>query len=115
MGLGWRLADWLRSQGHQAEHLSELGLERAIDLDILELAQRSKAVVLTSDRDFGQILATQQRSSPSVILFRLSNYRLEIVQARLASALEQFSSRLEEGCILSIDDRLIRFRMLPIS
>lgn len=114
MGLAWRLADWLRSQGHQAEHLVELGLERASDLEILELAQQNGAVVLTCDRDFAQILANQQRASPSVVLFRLSNYRFELVQARMAAALEQFSTRLEEGCILSIGDRLIRFRRLPI-
>lgn len=114
MGLGWRLANWLRSEGHEAEHLSELGLEKASDLEILELAQRNKAVVLTCDRDFAQILASQQSASPSVVLFRLSSYRFEIVQAHTATVLEQFASGLGEGCILSVSDRLIRCRRLPI-
>jgi len=66
---------WLRSQGHDAIHLHEEGLDRLTDPEILEKARWEGRVLLTHDLDFSQLLALSKAASPSVIVFRLADMR----------------------------------------
>jgi predicted nuclease of predicted toxin-antitoxin system len=63
------LADWLRQQGHDAVHVSDLGLAKALDVEILEFAHREQRVVITADLDYPRLLALAQVEGPGLILF----------------------------------------------
>jgi predicted nuclease of predicted toxin-antitoxin system len=65
-----RLAELLRGDGHDAVHTLELGLERAADDELIELASLQDRVIVSGDTDFGALLALRDRRSPSVVLFR---------------------------------------------
>ena len=75
MGVALRIVEWLREDGHDALHLREEGLHRLPDGDIFEKAAAEGRIVLTFDLDFGEIVASSGRRTPSVILFRLHNTR----------------------------------------
>jgi len=47
------LAALLRAEGHTVTHASEISRARADDAEILELAGREEAVLVTRDGDFG--------------------------------------------------------------
>ena len=46
----------LREHGYDVKDIRDYGLRGAEDEEIYEFAQKEKAVVLTGDRDFGNIL-----------------------------------------------------------
>ena len=52
-----RLAALLREHGHDAVHTLELGLERALDEDLLAMAAAEGRVIVSGDTDFGTLLA----------------------------------------------------------
>lgn len=114
MGISMRTVEWLRDQGHDAVHLSEEGLQRLPDEEILVKARVEGRILLTMDLDFGYLLAVSKAKLPSVILFRLSDERSEVVNGRLADVFAQPESGLEAGAIISVNERVFRIRRLPI-
>jgi predicted nuclease of predicted toxin-antitoxin system len=114
MGVSKRVVDWLRSEGHDALHLREQGLQHLPNGQIFAKAHQEQRVVLTFDLDFGEILAASAGKTVSVVLFRLRNTRTEHVIARLQAILSQSSHELEQGAIVLVEDRRHRVRKLPI-
>ena len=114
MGVSASTVRSLRASGHDAAHVSELGMKTARDDDILALALHEQRVVLTFDLDFGDILAASHGQSPSVIIFRLSSARPEHVNARLQRVLGEASAALDGGAIVVVEDERHRVRKLPI-
>lgn len=105
---------FLRSLGYDAVHLYEEGLYPLDDAAILQKARREGRVLLTHDLGFGELLASTGASLPSVVIFRLSDMRPQSVNAHLVTLLNQFSRELEQGAIVSVTERRIRLRLLPI-
>lgn len=69
-GLSPATAVLLRSDGWDALHVIEAGLDRADDLEILNFARRDKRVCITLDHHFHAHLALAQMAGPSVIFVR---------------------------------------------
>lgn len=57
MGIAQSVSIWLKSLGHDAVHLNDEGLFKLPDNFILEKAVKENRVILTTDMDFGQLLA----------------------------------------------------------
>ncbi|MGA9348058.1 MAG: DUF5615 family PIN-like protein [Anaerolineae bacterium] len=114
MGISPDTVSFLRDLGYEGVHLHEEGLDRLPDFDILLKARREGYVLLTSDLDFGELLAHGGEALPSVVIFRLSNMRPESINLHLAEVIERFGTDLERGVIASVTDRRIRVRQLPI-
>lgn len=60
----------LEEYGHVAVHASDLGLFRATDQELMELARQTDRIIITADLDFPQLLALSGAASPGLILFR---------------------------------------------
>ena len=109
-----RVAATLVEAGHDAVHVSEVGLLSADDTTIAALASTERRIVVTSDSDFGTIARTGG-ASPSVVLLRHLNdtppeRQAEIVQAALAAS----SGDLVVGAIVTVSKGRLRVRSLPI-
>jgi predicted nuclease of predicted toxin-antitoxin system len=113
MGISGHTVAWLRERGHDAVHLRDRDMQRATDTQAMALAAREGRIILTMDLDFGYLLSVSQQHLPSVILFRLSDERPSVVNARLAEILDRCTDALESGAILSVRDQDIRVRTLP--
>lgn len=114
MGLAVRVAEWLRDEGHDASHLEEAGLQRLSDHDIFALAARERRIVITTDLDFGEILARSRQASTSAIVFRLAWPRTVWVIERLARVLGAAGPALHQGAIILVEETRYRVRRLPI-
>jgi predicted nuclease of predicted toxin-antitoxin system len=114
MGVSQRAVDWLRTNGHDAIHLRDEGLQRLPNGEIFQKAAIENRIVLTFDLDFGEILAGSVGQIISVILFRLRNTRTDFVIQRLAEVLNSSSADLSQGAIVILEDGRHRVRKLPI-
>lgn len=115
MGISPLTVTFLRERGHEAVHLHEQALDRMPDEKIIEKARAENAIILTSDLDFGDLLALSRAELPSVIIFRLEPPMTATkVNAKLTAILQDYMTVLEQGAILSVSEERIRVRTLPI-
>jgi predicted nuclease of predicted toxin-antitoxin system len=114
MGISLRTVALLRDLGHDAVHLYEQGLGRLSDPDILRKARDGGRVLLTHDLDFGELMAASGANLPSVVVFRLRDMRPDGVNAHLREVVTEYHEMLEKGVIVSVGERQIRLRSLPI-
>jgi predicted nuclease of predicted toxin-antitoxin system len=61
----------LRNRGHSVTYIAEFGPGTADD-EVLRMASSAGAVLLTADKDFGELIFRQHRLSSGVVLMRLS-------------------------------------------
>jgi len=109
-----RVADWLRSEGHDAVHLRDQGLYRMPNREIFEKAFSEDRIVLTSDLDFGEIAAALRGTAGKVLLLRLQNSRAANVIRRLSSVLPRVERDLAAGAVVIVEESRHRVRPLPI-
>jgi hypothetical protein len=64
-GISPRTVKFLLEQGHDVVHVRDIGMQRANDTEILELARSQDRIVLTFDLDFGDLLALGLKDKPS--------------------------------------------------
>jgi predicted nuclease of predicted toxin-antitoxin system len=114
MGISPRSAAFLRGLGHDAVHLHDEGLDRLSDTNILTAALEEGRVVLTHDLDFGDLMAASKAQLPSVVIFRLRNMSADHVDHYLRILLANYQDRLVAGVVISVTEREIRIRSLPI-
>lgn len=114
MGISPRTVAFLRGQGHDATHLIEEGLERLPDAEILRKARNENRIILTHDLGFGELVAASRAQLPSVVTFRLKNMRPDNVNQHLSAVLARHGDDLERGAIISVTERQIRSRLLPL-
>ncbi|MCF8504549.1 MAG: DUF5615 family PIN-like protein [Caulobacter sp.] len=87
------LVDWLVEQGHDATHVSELGLRSSTDRTIREAAFSSDAVVISKDSDFVRI----RRPKDRVLWLRGGNLRRALFMPRFIEAWPDAIRALEAG------------------
>lgn len=108
------LAQRLRQEGYDALHVRELGLAAAPDPLIFDRAASEDRVIVSSDTDFGALLASRSHTKPSVILFRRQDHRptgqIEVLLANLAAV----QTDLDRGAVVVFEDARVRIRRLPI-
>jgi predicted nuclease of predicted toxin-antitoxin system len=114
MGISPATVKFLRELGHEASHLHEQHLDRMPDPEILAKARVEGAILLTSDLDFGELVAASGEQLPTVIIFRLKDMQPENVNSHLQKILEDHVNDLEQGSVLSVSENRIRVRKLPI-
>lgn len=95
--------------------MTDVGLLRASDDEILELAARNAYVVITADTDFPMMLALRGADRPSVVLLRQVSELSREEHARLLTAnLPLVSADLDGGAIVSLSPVRLAVRNLPI-
>jgi len=114
VGISARVVHWLRQNGHDAVHLSELGLHRLSDQLVFEKAWIDGRTILTFDLDFGEIIALSADRVISVVLFRLNNTTTPFVIQRLELVLAEATEALGTGAIVVVEDARLRIRRLPM-
>lgn len=79
------LARWLTAQGHEAQHVIDMGLGEATDADIWQHAVDTAAVIVTKDEDFA-LRAQLREGGPQVVWVRYGNVRRAELLRRFAAA-----------------------------
>jgi len=78
----------LRQSGYQVWYVAEMG-PGISDETVLDLANREEAILLTADKDFGELVFRQERMTGGIILIRLAGIspvrKAEIVASALGA------------------------------
>ena len=114
MGIAPSTGRHLRASGHDVVHLLEEQLACLPNDQIVAKAQEEGRAIVTHDLDFGRIVALSGRSVPSVVTLRLGDMTPARVNVALDTALRAAGRSLEKGALVTITDRGIRVRVLPI-
>jgi predicted nuclease of predicted toxin-antitoxin system len=105
----------LAETGHDVVHVRDLGMQRAGDPEVLDLARRDDRVLVSADTDFGTLMAQGGATRPSVVIFRRATGRRPVAQAGLLIAnLPAMAEALDEGSVVVLEEARLRLRRLPI-
>jgi len=113
-GLAPHTAAILRRNGFNAVHVSELGMEQAEDIQIMEKARIDERVCVTLDHDFHAHLAMTGHGRPSVVLLRVQGLDAQGQADLIRLVYAQCEAALSEGAVVSADRESIRVRRLPL-
>ena len=110
-----RVSEGLKKAGHDSVHLRDLGMQSAVDAVVFKTAAAEDRILVSSDTDFGTLLAVKREAKPSCILFRRSsgNDPVKLLNILLQYA-PKFSDELERGAVIVFTDNRIRVRELPL-
>jgi predicted nuclease of predicted toxin-antitoxin system len=86
------IVDRLRQEGHRVFYVAEM--EPGISDDaVLDLANREAALLLTADKDFGELVYRQGRMTSGIVLVRLAGlsptHKADIVSLTLRQRLAE--------------------------
>jgi len=104
----------LEKRGRVCRHMGDIGMSRAKDVEIVAEAKKTGEVIMTHDLDYGHLLAFSGESAPSVIMLRLRDLRTNEIMSRLDAVWKDIESPLMDGAIISLPDKSLRIRTLPI-
>ena len=98
----------IREAGYDVTYVAELapGID---DATVLEEANREGRLLLTADKDFGEMVVRQQRLSTGVILLRLAGLSNQHKAVLTLRAIQENSDRLA-GHLLVIGAGQVRIR-----
>lgn len=72
----------LRAEGHQVIHIAEIA-PGSTDLEVLELANQEESLLITYDKDFGDLVFYRRFHSQGVMLLRLPQTLSSVEKADL--------------------------------
>lgn len=90
-------------------------MSRAEDLRILERAREQRRTCVTLDADFHALLATSEAKSPSVVRIRREGLNGKAISDLLLKVWPRIESAVNEGALVTITERSVRVRVLPVT
>jgi predicted nuclease of predicted toxin-antitoxin system len=114
-GLPRAAATYLREMGYDAMHVGELGLSKASDLQILDLALTERGVVVTLDADFHTLLAISKATQPTVIRIREEGLKGKALAECVSIVVKRCPEELKAGALISVIPPYIRVKLLPLA
>lgn len=107
-------AEILNELGHEAVHVFDVGLNETDDAIILEYARKNGQIIITFDLDFSRLVAIGNLRLPSVITFRTDTMTPALFRQVMVRHLEELQEALTVGAMVTITNRNIRVKRLPV-
>jgi predicted nuclease of predicted toxin-antitoxin system len=105
-------AKFLRDAGHDVITASDIGRSRATDTELLGFAHQEGRIMVTRDRDFGELVFLKEMGA-GVIYLRLPPAALEAGHKELETVLTAHSEDELRSAFVVVEPGRHRFRRLP--
>ena len=103
-----QVVERLRGDGHVVWYVAEM-TPGVSDQDVLNLANHEQAVLVTADKDFGELVFRQHLLNPGVILLRLTGLLPTVKAEVLAGAITAHMKEMG-GSFVVVSHQAIRIR-----
>ena len=114
-GLPHTTVKHLDSPGWDVQHVSDIGLSRASDREILNAARNDSRTIATLDADFHTMLALDGASSPSVIRIRREGLKGRELAELLCVIWPMIEKNVMQGAMITVTENSLRIHNLPVS
>lgn len=105
------LVAWLRSEGHDVLYVAETTPGEP-DEPLLRRASEEDRVLVTDDKDFGDLVVHRRLASAGVLLLRLRSASVAERVRRLQTVWRSVEGRMH-GSFTVVSDRRVRVRPIP--
>lgn len=105
--IGKAVAQWLRELGHDVLEVRDID-PQLTDVDILQIAVRENRVVITVDKDFGELAIRQGYSHRGIV--RLPDVPVPARKALLEAVLQNYADALLKGALITVSRDRVRIR-----
>ncbi|MGK7927768.1 MAG: DUF5615 family PIN-like protein [Spirulina sp.] len=106
-------ARFLVEAGHDVLLVGQIGLSQATDEEILKIAQELKRILVTRDRDYGNLVFVRAMGT-GVIYLRIFPTTVKTVHNELTRVLEIYSEEELARAFVVLDNNGHRFRNLSL-
>ena len=113
-GLPRSTATLLRAVGWDVQHVADVGMSRASDREVLELARHERRICVTLDADFHVQLAVSGATGPSAVCIRIEGLKGRALAELLQRVWPLICDDLDKGSMATITERNVRMHDLPI-
>lgn len=105
-----RLLPFLQDLGHDITSVAKDYFYGLFDEDVLAMAYHENRILLTNDRDFGELIFRQQLPHSGIILFRLApnDADIDLRKKRLQHVLTNYTDQLHH--FLVVTQKSVRIR-----
>jgi len=114
-GLPRSTVGWLTEKGWDVVHVGDIGMSAALDTEIIEQAKKDQRVCVTLDADFHALLATTSATGPSTLRIRIEGLDGKALATLLMSIWPRIEHILAKGAMVTVTERAIRIRTLPVT
>ena len=101
----------LRGAGHDVLCVSEI-TPRAEDYEVIKLADDEKRILLTEDKDFGQLVYSHGQKTLGVIFLRFPTSARRRIAKVVANLVKQQGEKLA-GCFITVQPGRVRISHAP--
>ena len=104
------IVEALRKLGYDILYMSEIAT-RTIDEQLLMQANRESRILLTNDKDFGELVYLQRKNTGGVLLMRFGNASTSTKVQYMISLIKTYGDQLE-GHFAVVTEKKVRLRRL---
>lgn len=104
------VVDYLAGQGYDIKWVPDYDCEM-LDEDFLRMANIEERILITNDKDFGELIFLQRKLSTSVILFRVKGQQTRDKVKLMRKLLGKYGSKLLHHFVVATKHK---FRFIPM-
>jgi predicted nuclease of predicted toxin-antitoxin system len=97
----YRLVSFLLKRGYDVTSVAKDYLYGVADEDVLAMATQEHRILITNDKDFGELIVRRHFPHRGVLLFRLKDESLVNVQTRLQHVLAHYHDQLHHFIVIT--------------
>ncbi|MCP5102975.1 MAG: hypothetical protein GY950_06340 [bacterium] len=109
-GFSFPITSILREKGYDVIWIGDIasGVE---DTKVFEISQKDGRIILTEDKDFGELAIRFKCKTSGIILLRIEPDQKELRERKVIELFRDFSDKLK-GHLIIIDEQKFRFRKI---
>ncbi len=104
------IIDFFRNQGSDIKWVSDFS-PKMDDENLIKLARTEKRILLTNDKDFGELVFLQKRLTHGIILVRVKGQETGLKVKLIKRLMEEYAEKLSGHFVVITKDK---FRFIPL-
>ncbi|MDX2128849.1 MAG: DUF5615 family PIN-like protein [Chloroherpetonaceae bacterium] len=107
----YRIVQYLRNAGYSVKSIQEIA-PSATDEQVLTIAENEKLVLVTEDKDFGELTFRLKKNSTGIVLLRFETIDLESICTSLSKAFRDAEKLFNNFTVISLNK--IRMKLIRV-